>query len=86
MPVLIGIHPVGVGRERRVQHLSQKMGGIGRLRHDNTGIDTDGAVGTGYGIPKSVEKDDVFGSNLNLSPFIDLFCQELAGFQHALRR
>ncbi len=84
MPVVIRVHPVGVRRKGGVVDLREKMGGVGRLRHDDAGVNSYGAVCSRDCVAEAVEKDDVLFVQLVFSPLVYLLREKSPGFIHPL--
>ena len=85
VPLVIGVHPVRVGRKRGVEHLGKEMRRIGRLREDHPGVHADRAVAARNGIAKPVEKQDVVRGDLRLAALVHQPGQELPRLVHPLR-
>ncbi|OQC18877.1 MAG: hypothetical protein BWX71_02673 [Deltaproteobacteria bacterium ADurb.Bin072] len=85
VPLVVRVHPVRVGRKRRVEHLGQEMGRVGRLRQDHPRVHTDRAVAACNGIPEPVEEENVLGRDLRLAAPVDQVGQKLPRLIHPLR-
>ena len=86
MPVIIGIHPVGIGWKRRMKNFRHEMRGIRRLRHNHARIYLNGAISPGNRITQTVEENDVFRRYLNFPPCIYAISQKRARGIHPFGR